>query len=75
MHSHPSGSEDRDGSVDHFKGEAGAVLNGATILIVSVIGSVLKELIEQITVRAMNLYAIEASGLSVLGATTECLDY
>jgi hypothetical protein len=59
---------------DDREGEAQAVLDAAAVLVVAVVGGVADELLEQVVVGGVDLDAVEAGGLGVLGGTTVVLD-
>ena len=74
VHADPTGAEDGDGSVGALKHEAGSVFDRAAILVRSVIGAVLEELVEKIAVGSVEFDTVESSGLSVLRAAAEGFD-
>jgi hypothetical protein len=59
------------GGVRDLEQEARAILDWAAVVVVAVIGAVLQKLVEEITIGAMQLHAIEASELGVLRTTGE----
>ncbi len=71
MHADASRAEYGDCGVGGFEHEAGAVLDGAAVLVGAVVGAVLQELVEEVAVGSVELYSIEACGLRVLCAATE----
>ena len=60
--------------VNDLEWEAHAVPHGAAILIFPMITFIAEKLIDQVTVGAVNLYAIEASKSRVLGSTLKLFD-
>src|SRR5206468_9874226 len=68
------GTEDGDGSVHAFEHEAGAVFDGAAVLVGPVVGAVLEELIEEIAVGSVEFDAVESGELGVLCAAAEGFD-
>ena len=50
----------------HFEHEAGAVFDGAAVLVGALVGAVLEELIEEVAVGAVEFDAVETGGLGVL---------
>ncbi|MNY04792.1 hypothetical protein D3C86_1374880 [compost metagenome] len=65
---------DFDDLFGHFQGEARAVLDRPAILICAVISRITQELIQQITVGRVNLYAIKTSAFGIFGGTLVLLD-
>src|ERR1035441_6242599 len=74
MHSHALGAPNRDRCIRHFKHESSAVLNRSTVLIGAVIGTVLKELVDQVAIGSMDLHAVKAGEFCVLCTFAESLD-
>src|ERR1035441_8257957 len=68
MHGYPIRTPDADGGIGDFQHEPGAVFNGAAVFVGAVVTAVLEELVEEVAVSAVNLHAVEASGLRVLRA-------
>ncbi len=63
-----SGTPHRDGGVGHFQHQPGAVLDAAAVAIGALVAAVLEELVQQVTVGAVDFYAVEACPLGVLCA-------
>lgn len=62
-------------SVDHLKGETRLVLDGPAVSVSPLIGAVLEELVQHVTVRRVHLNAVESGAKdSVLGRGCESLD-
>jgi len=59
---------DVDDGVCDFEEQAGAVLDGAAVLVGAVVRTVFKKLVEQVAVGGVDLDAIESGGLGVLRA-------
>ena len=74
MHADAAGAEDGDGGVGAFEHEAGAVFDGAAVLVGAVVGAVLEELVEEIAVGSVEFDAVEAGELGVLCAAAEGFD-
>ena len=74
MHADPPRTPYGDDGVGHFEQEAGAILERAAIAIVALVRAVVQKLVEQIAVRAVDLDAVEAGRLGVLGASAVGLD-
>ena len=62
-----------DTCVGDFEQQTRAVFNGAAVLVGALVGAVLKELVDQIAVRAVHFDAVEACGFRVFRAFAECL--
>ena len=60
VHADAAGAEDGDGGVGAFEHEAGAVFDGAAVLVGAVVGAVLEELVEEIAVGSVEFDAVEA---------------
>lgn len=56
----PLGSNLLNHCVDDFKREPGSVLDGAAILVSPLIADVLQELVDEVSIRAMDLDSIES---------------
>ena len=74
MHADAARAEHLDHRVRHLEHQPGAVLDRAAIGVGAMVRAVLQELVEKIAVRAVDLDAVEARGLGVLGALSERLD-
>ena len=74
VHADAARAEDGDGGFGGFEHEAGAVFDGAAVLVGAVVGAVLQELVEEVAVGSVELYAVEACGLGVLCAAAEGFD-
>ncbi len=74
MHADPSGSPDRDHRVGDLEHQPRPVLDRAAIFVGPDVRTVLEELVEQITVGAVDLDAVEAGEPGVLGALAVLLD-
>src|SRR5262249_29592640 len=74
VHTHAARSPDGDGGIGDLEHEAGPVLDGSSVVIGTVVRAVLEELVEEIAVCPVDLDAIEAGTLSVLGALPIGLD-
>src|SRR3984885_1614644 len=74
MHADPSGPEDGDGGGGALEHKAGAIFDGAAVLVGALVGAVLEELVEKIAIGSVKFYAIEACGLGVLRAAAEGFD-
>ena len=72
--SHALRTPDGGHGVDHFERKAGAVFDAAAIGVGATVGAVTQELVEQVTVGAMQFHAVEPRGLGVLRAGSECRD-
>ena len=68
MHADPPRAPHRDHSIGDLKKEPGAILDRAAVTVVALVRAVLQELVEQVAVRAVDLDAVEARRLGVLGA-------
>ena len=68
MHADPTRAPHRDDRVGHLEHEAGAVLDRAAVGVVAVVRAILQELVEQVAIGAVDLDAVEAGRLGVLGA-------
>src|ERR1700739_2721022 len=71
VHPGASRSEDGDRCVGSLEHKAGAVFQRAAILVSAMVCAVLQELVEQVTIRAVQLDAVESGSLRILGATPE----
>jgi hypothetical protein len=58
--SNPVGSPNLNDGLGDFEGEAAAVGHGAAIRVGPMVGSAAEELVEEVPVRVMNFYAVEA---------------
>ena len=68
MHADPAGAPDGDDRVGDLEHQPGAVLDRAAVAVGPLVRAVLQELVEEIAVGAVDLDAVEAGGLGVLGA-------
>ena len=74
MHADAAGTPDGDCGVGDLEHEAGAVFDGAAVLVGAVVRAGLQKLVEEVAVGAMDLNAIEAGALRVFGGAAELLD-
>ena len=74
VHADAAGAEDGDCGVGGFEHEAGAIFDGAAVLVGAVVGAVLEELVEEVAVGSVEFDAVEACGLGVLCAAAEGFD-
>jgi len=69
VHADAAGAEDGDGGVGALEHEAGAVLDGAAVLVGAVVRAVLEKLVEEIAVGSVKFDAVEARlARALLGA-------
>ncbi len=68
VHADAAGAPDLDRGIGRFQQQTRAVLDRAAIVVGALVGAVLQELVEQIAVGAVELHAVEAGFLGVLGA-------
>jgi hypothetical protein len=74
MDADTAGAPDGDAGIGNLEQHAGAVFDRTSELVGAMIGAGLKKLVEEIAVGAMDLNAIEARTLCVLGGQAEPLD-
>jgi hypothetical protein len=74
MHADAARAPDGDDGVRDLKQEPSAILDSAAVRVVTLVCAVLQELVEQIAVRAVDLDAVEAGRLGVLGPAPIGLD-
>jgi hypothetical protein len=74
MHAYSVGSPDLANCVAHFEHEACTIFYGASVLIFTMVATILEELIEQVSVGAVDFDSIETGGLGIFSATAICLD-
>ncbi len=75
MHADTTRAPHRDEFIDHFEQQPRAVLDGTAVVIGAAIGALVKELIDQVAICAMELDAIEAGLLCVLRAAMKGPDH
>ena len=61
--------------LDDLHAEAGAVLDGATVLVIALVGAFPEELVQQIAVGTMNLYPVKAHRLGSPGGVGKSLHH
>ena len=69
MHADPARAPHGDDSVGDLKQQSSAILDRAAVTVVTLVGVVLKELVEQVAVGAVDLDAVKAGRFGVLGAS------
>jgi hypothetical protein len=74
MYADAAGAPDGDAGIGNLEQDAGAVFDRTTELVGAMVGARLKKLVEEIAVGAMDLAAIEARTLGVLGGQAELLE-
>ena len=75
MHAHASRAEHTACRLRHFQVQTRPVLDRAAVLIGPLIRARMQKLVQQIAVRAMDLYAVEAGILRVLSARAKLLHH
>jgi hypothetical protein len=74
MHADKVGAPDGDAGIGNLEQDAGVVFDRTAELVGAMVGAGLKKLVEEIAVGAMDLDAIEARTLCILGGQAELLD-
>jgi hypothetical protein len=74
MHTDSLGSPNGDHRIGDFKHEPSAILDRTTVFVRAMIGTVLKKLVDEVTIGPVYLDTVKSSDLSVLCAMTEALD-
>src|SRR5690606_29155167 len=74
VHGGAHGAPDAAGGSGDSQHEASTIVQGAAILVGTLVGAVLQELVEQITIGAVDFHAVEARFLGILGALAVGLD-
>jgi hypothetical protein len=74
VYANTTGSPYRDRGIGDLKQQARTVFNRASVDVSPVIAFVVKELIEQVAVRSMNLHAVKTCHLGVFGSLAVGLD-
>ena len=76
MHSNPVFAPDFNTGICHFQQQPGAVFQRAAILVITQIGAVLQELVQQITIGTMYMHTVKTGSFGVNGAlTVSCDDF
>ena len=71
VHADAAGAQDIDAGIGDFEQKAGAVFDGAAVVVGAVVGGVLQELVEEVAVGAVDFDGVETGLLGVFGAEAE----
>src|SRR3990167_6719331 len=74
VHAHTASAPDFDCRIGDFQQQARTVFQAAAVAISALVGAALQELVEQVTVRAVDFHAVKAGGLGVFRAHAIGLD-